>query len=1047
MTSQSASINIGDSYYKKLWLFFGLSIVICFLMAFWFGSAKVHANQLNLDPGSSIPSNYYDYLANCNSALPQYNPSHSSPAIVQWVADSSGGEVQTIEVQPGNDGRYRLQYILAGAVCFSNNAVSQTFAKITSASASTGTVNNAVDKTTGITYAHTGSPGSYDASAIFFDYDFGGPITTTQNITFTISTKVLNHFTSGLNGCVTGAGSTIDTCTGQSDINISLTFEVSQHAPIANLDSAGSCSVNISGWGFDQDAPGTGLAFHTYLDHKAGEVGAIGLPAQSSTVLRSDVNNLAAYSGYGLTGKHGFSFAMPDAYKYSDHAVYVYAIGVDPAGSPDGTNALVSGTFTACPPEHPPAGTIVTANCSKIAGNFSDSDHGGSYKIDVYFGSKTAANKTTISTDSSDNWSITVPNKYKHAYDMQVWVEGYGKANDGTEDADATTLANSPSDYGTCQSSACSSVVGDKNNAGYVDTIGDGGVYTIQRGDKFKIKMVYKNTAPAIGGTTWSTGQESGQVDVGTDGPAGASTYGKAVTSRLAPFGGNSSVAPGSTASYAWSHDSSEDEAGDYTVKYEMVQEPSEWFGSTCGFTIRVVLPPPVITCTLQPGGTYETTMPYTPQATITHSGPKYSPSFSNMVVTFSVDGTQVGTYGPKTVANGSSASAVSSGPYTSPDPGKHNVTATVTGSPDPASPIVCEAVSVEFVLMPYLKTFGADISTGSNFSNNNPVPTCTSTTGGIYGFASGSGPSYKGASAQYGAMARGPILGFFTASNRSSLNNAPKGLTFSNTNALEFGGNYGPGLPCITDYFSDPTSVPAPLNGGTRDPGLLAANGKETTWGGSVAAGLGKHRYIANGNIQIAGLTIPAGTQAAIYIKGNLTISGDVSFDPASSIAALPNLAIIVRGNIFITPNVQRIDGLFVAQPTNIITPSDGRIYTCANPFAAIPAVNLATACGNSGSAPLAVNGALVAQQVKFLRTMNSYGVNGTASNLAPYGEIPNFANGSETGNGANTRAAEVINYTPEVYLAPSAIKSPDLECVDISCKYESIYSLPPVY
>jgi hypothetical protein len=1063
-----------NSERKRLWPIFGLSLLASLFLVFFLGGAKAHANTLNPDPGGNVPAFFHDYLANCNSSLPQYNPSHSSPALVQWVADSSGGQVDTIEVQPGNNGKYSVQYILAGAVCFSNNAVNVTYSKIISANANTGTVSNAVGQTTGIVYPNSTSPGSYDARGIFFDYDFGGPITTTQNITFTIQTTVMNHFTGGANGCVTGTGNSLDNCTGHSEISVTLTFHVPpaapQHAPIMNLDDAGNCSI-VKGWGFDQDVPSTGIKFHAYLDGASNNPAAIDIGEKTSNIHRQDVNDIPPYKALGVTGDHGFNFSIPDAYKFANHDIYIYAIGQNTSGAADGTNAVVSGTYIGCPPEHAPSGSITAANCATISGTFTDADSTGSLKVIVYFD---GGNATTVST-SGGNWSATVPVGAKHTVTTAVTAYGYGKNVAGTEDSTATALTGATT-IGPCKSAACNLIQGSVDNGTtYSGNIGSNGIYTVTQGVSFKMKLTYLNTAPATGGTTWTTGSASGQNRVGVDGPYSPSDTFNISPKRLNPGGGSTNVAPGETAYFVFSHATGvSTPPGDYTENFHMVEEANKWYVSNslgnahCQFTIRIVQPPPVVTCTLQAGGTFEVGAPYTPKAVITHTGPTYAPSFSNLTVAFSVDGSQVGTYGPSTLANGSSVTASSSGNYTTSDAGTHTVSATVAGTPSVT--VTCANVTVKFSGQPYFKVYGADVITGNGFSSPGALPTCSATSGNIYGFASGSGVSYRGSATQFGAIARGNILGFFTSGNRATLNTPPKGLSFSNTASTEFGGNYGAGMPCITDYFSDPASVPKPVNGGTRDKSLTAANGRERNWTGALFAGAGKYRYLASGNTTIAGLTVPAGHQAAIYINGNLTISGDISFDAATSTDQLPNLAIIVRGNIYITPNVKRIDGLYVAQPNNVAAPTNGKIYTCANAFARIAAINLATTCGTDSSS-LAINGALVAQEVKFLRTMRSVSTYGITSDTAPSGEVPDFANGSGAadifvvnnfqsdpsgggpkgggpkGSGVNTYAAEVINYTAEMYLAPSAIKDPDLSCVDANCKYDSIYSLPPIY
>jgi len=75
------------------------------------------------------------------------------------------------------------------------------------------------------------------------------------------------------------------------------------------------------------------------------------------------------------------------------------------------------------------------------------------------------------------------------------------------------------------------------------------------------------------------------------------------------------------------------------------------------------------------------------------------------------------------------------------------------------------------------------------------------------------------------------------------------------------------------------------------------------------------------------------------------------------------------------------------------------------------------------------------VARQVKFFRTKNSL-LNST----------PGESIGTADGVGSN--AAEVINYTPEMYLAPSPLKNADtVDAGTFDPKYDAIFTLPPIF
>ncbi len=138
----------------------------------------------------------------------------------------------------------------------------------------------------------------------------------------------------------------------------------------------------------------------------------------------------------------------------------------------------------------------------------------------------------------------------------------------------------------------------------------------------------------------------------------------------------------------------------------------------------------------------------------------------------------------------------------------------------------------------------------------------------------------------------------------------------------------------------------------------------------------------------------------------------------------------------------------MYIAQPTQVEpdidtddtgpdtngpdTISDGNIYTCTNGMSFISPGSLYASCQTQ----LVVNGSLIAQQVRFLRTF------GTLDNALP-GEAP-----ADFGTGAGGSAAEVINYTPEMYLGPTPLKQPfDGPANSTVDDYDSIISMPPVY
>lgn len=909
-----------------------------------------------------------------------------------------------------------------------------------------------------------------------------------------------------------------------------------------------------------------------------------------------------------LTGGNEATEDFTDTY-YANYKYEILIYGIKPINSqqfklPFDQIYALGGECTS--PEHIPSGSITAANCATISGNFSDQDYAGPYRIDVHFQTGPPYNNTTtVYTDGANNWSVTVPDAYKFTGAINVWVDGLGKNSAGA-DADWVALGGSPVAIGPCKSSACNLIQGKTNSGAFGGNIGYDGVYQVNRGDSLTMKLTYQNTAPASGGYTWTTGSGNQQVRVGTDGPYGPrNDFGGVI--RPGPDTPGASVAPGGTASYSWSRNPTVDVAGDYKIKFQMVHEGVEWFApnglgnGNCEFTIRVILPEPIIECTLKPGGTVEIGTPYYPEATVEHQGPAYAPDVDRLIVTFTVAGSQVGTY-QNSLKNGLTVTARSDGPYTNLTAGDYNMSAQGIAYAGPYTiNFPCPGISSSVITeasFPYLKAYGSDIWAGGSFDGD-----CATAAGGVYAYAKADGLSSSGSAGQLGVMALLNIKGFYSASLKNIGSTTPiMGSSFSNTAGdITYGGAFGGAGACMPDYYTKtqettgiavkgnadfpPPSINIPAQpaqpavysttykpmfrwsyvGGTSTyvPGPRGTEGyytyaplasqttdgytyctrfdnylethpvwsdnwlcslepinfftealKETNmapytlinepwdpaWNNSYVGIIpdtkwsyngnlfpadpdqcvnitepgdpawingdnylcaqpkkivtlitpeipaipaqtlpggfdaGKSRYMLTGAHSIAGLNIPIGSQVAIYVDGNVTITGNITYDgPAATSDALPYLAIIARGNIYIEPGVDRIDGLLIAQPRDLNSPTDGRIYTCAPSGAPPDATNIYTLCS---AKQLVVNGALIAQQVKFGRTFKSLKDSYSL-------EAPAYA----TGTGTN--AAEVINYSPEMYLAPSPLRDPNLTTSrdGIYGKYDAAFSLPPVY
>lgn len=309
--------------------------------------------------------------------------------------------------------------------------------------------------------------------------------------------------------------------------------------------------------------------------------------------------------------------------------------------------------------------------------------------------------------------------------------------------------------------------------------------------------------------------------------------------------------------------------------------------------------------------------------------------------------------------------------------------------------------VCIPVVSKPYLKVYGGDIAAGGGFASiANPTNCTPNNDADVLAWNKLAAGGYAGAGAQYAAYVLDRLNGFATA-QRSSGAPTPTGLAFANTGTDapngNFGGHFG-SVPCIRDYYgTKPTSGVESL--ASLHPGRGAFEAGATTFPGGA---------------------LQAGDKWTIYIDGDLFITGNITFNGSWTADTIPMLEVIVRGNIYIHPNVTRLDGSYIAQPH---AAGGGTIFTCAG--TASPPSLAAGAFFNSCNNKLTVNGSFVAYNVWFLRTR------GTSNQSGP-GEAP----GSAT-------TAEEFNYGPAFWIAqPTSTNETDGQ-VD---NYDAITSLPPV-
>lgn len=307
----------------------------------------------------------------------------------------------------------------------------------------------------------------------------------------------------------------------------------------------------------------------------------------------------------------------------------------------------------------------------------------------------------------------------------------------------------------------------------------------------------------------------------------------------------------------------------------------------------------------------------------------------------------------------------------------------------------------------PYLRVYGNDVAAGSGFATED-APCLRDNRAAIEAWQKGGLGTRAGASGQLAVFALGTIDGFFSANlrNNSSPPRPHNGLTFGNFSGVGTISGWGglSGLPfCATDYFGQ-----AAANGITPLSGLQTINEP----------------------------SIPDGEQQAIYVDGNVYITAGpdgkgVAYQNTSwsSPSAIPSFYLIVRGNIYINPNVTRLDGVYIAQPTVIpgsggapdtLNPNTGKIVTCSSALGVTPPG--IAACNKT----LTINGTFIARQVLFQRTL------GTLTAALP----------SETAADTDN-VAEVFKFSPELYLAPL---HSSLSKGQPNKQYDYITSLPPI-
>ncbi len=347
---------------------------------------------------------------------------------------------------------------------------------------------------------------------------------------------------------------------------------------------------------------------------------------------------------------------------------------------------------------------------------------------------------------------------------------------------------------------------------------------------------------------------------------------------------------------------------------------------------------------------------------------------------------------GVRTLASGESTT-FNSGPIQLSDLTAYTVSwpeFAVTGVPlsDPATLNICEEQStVTVTRQPYFKVFNGDVSVGGYFGIGDGADACSAGntilptnnhvgqvtgSGEVYAYTRESGSSIRGASVQFGLQALGDVENFYSASQ--SFDPSPQtGLTFANVPSLGFGGNFGSnGIRCISNYWRGADQAPV-HSADDIDLADLSDDQQLRRDGGS-----GTPLYISQSAGGDSSLT------TTIYNEGSTVITSDIINNEGTftSRASVGSIYIVTKGDIFIRPEVQRIDAVLIAlpaddDPANTEYFPRGRVFTCREATTAVidnPALAEADRDrfpgGDACSNPLEINGAVVARELRLGRT-----------------------------------------------------------------------------
>ncbi len=320
-------------------------------------------------------------------------------------------------------------------------------------------------------------------------------------------------------------------------------------------------------------------------------------------------------------------------------------------------------------------------------------------------------------------------------------------------------------------------------------------------------------------------------------------------------------------------------------------------------------------------------------------------------------------------------------------------------------------------VNQPYVRVYNSSVSAGGGFGTGS-----CGVVGTIQANGKGDAPLTRGSAVQIGALALGSIGGMASASLRSASSpTALAGLSFANATVTSvgapsnpvsgYGGNMG-GRHCIPDYYG---LKPSAAGGGPID-----------------VTSPGSKSYSLPAGSALSGLNLGRGVRRSIFVDGDVNITGDMNFASSAggSTDDVPSLFIIAKGNIYISPGVHHLDGVFIAQGTN-------GIDTCASGFGSLPAGVLYNNCNSQ----LLITGSFIANHIRLDRSYSSLRHSVNAENPGGPSHFCDAQNGNPTDPQTDC-SAEIFQFSPETYIG--------LPALDTSQpgpnRYDYITSLSPV-